>query len=78
VCFLAANIWRREWVKVVAWPFAIGAIVAFFFGVRYPHGAEVAAHRRSCASLDILAQQRLKKRVMITESSNKRNPLRPG
>jgi hypothetical protein len=33
-CFLTADIWRREWVRVAAWPLIIGSLVGFFFGVR--------------------------------------------
>jgi hypothetical protein len=34
VCYFAAEIWPREWLKYMAWPFWIGAIVAFFLGTK--------------------------------------------
>ena len=34
VCFCAADIWRREWLKYVSLPFSIGAIVAFFLATK--------------------------------------------
>jgi hypothetical protein len=34
VCYLAADISRRQWMTLVARPLFIGALVAFCFGVR--------------------------------------------
>lgn len=34
VCYFAADIWRREWIKLGAWPLWIGAIVTFFLGIK--------------------------------------------
>ena len=34
MCGFAFDIWHREWLKYAAWPFWIGAVVAFFLGIK--------------------------------------------